>query len=156
SGPTSIAFDSHDNLFIADRDNFCVRRISADGIINTVAGTGQKGFSGEGGKATAAAIRPLAVATDKKGNFYISDLSARILKVDSNGILTTIAGMGVSGFNSDNLPGPETRITPPTALAADDKGNLYFADFGNYRVRKIDAGGMVTTVGGSGIEGYII
>lgn len=154
SNPLSIAFDSKNNLYIADNGNLVIRRVSPDGIINTVAGNGGSGFSGEGGKATAASINPLAVAVDNKGNLFISDASSRILKVDSNGTLTTIVGNGTSGFGSDNVPGTQAEITTVPALAADRNGNLFFADSGNERVRKLDANGMVTTVAGAGNEGF--
>jgi sugar lactone lactonase YvrE len=155
SGPVNIAMDSKDNLFIADRDNFVVRRVSPDGIINTVAGNGQRGFGGEGGTATAATLEPAAVATDARGNLYIADYTNRIVKVDSNGILTIIAGTGKSGSAPNNSAAVAGPVGLVISMATDAHGNLYFADYANFFVRKIDANGIVTTVAGMGGQGYI-
>ena len=155
SGPLNIAIDSKNNLFVVDRDNLVVRRISPDGVINTVAGNGQLGFGGEGGNATAAPLQPVAVAADTLGNLYISDFSYRIVKVDSHGILTRIAGTGKSGSSPDNTPAAQAEIGLVTSMVLDAHGNLYFADATNFFVRKIDANGMLTTVAGSGSQGYI-
>src|SRR5258706_7741834 len=95
SSPTSISFDGNGNLYVVDRDNFRVRRISSDGIINTVAGNGTPGYSGDKGPATSAQIFPYAVATDSKGNLYIADgLNYVIRKVDVAGGYKYNAGLG--------------------------------------------------------------
>jgi uncharacterized protein (TIGR03437 family) len=155
SGPFNIAVDSKNNVFIVDRDNFVVRRVSPDGTINTVAGSGQRGFGGEGEVATAAMLQPLAVTTDTRGNLYISDFSNRVVRVDSNGILTRIAGNGKSGSSPDNTPAVQAEIGLVVAMTTDNQGNLYLADASNYFVRKIDTNGILSTVAGAGSLGLV-
>jgi uncharacterized protein (TIGR03437 family) len=156
SGPTGVAVDGSGNVYIADRDNFRVRRISINGTINTVAGNGTAGFSGDNGPAVSAQVTPLAVAVDNKGNLLIADgTNYRIRKVDSNGTITTIAGTGTSGYSGDNGPATSALIGLVTGLAVDSAGNLYLADLTRERVRKIDTAGMITTVAGTGDYGYI-
>ncbi len=154
AGPTGIALDSNGALYIADRSNHVVRRISADGIINTVAGTGSKGFSGDNGPATSARIDPASLAVDNKGNLFIGDgTNYRIRKVDSNGIITTIAGTGIEGFAGDNGPALGAFLDFVVGIAVDAAGNVFFAQFA--RVRKIDTSGNINTVAGSGLSGFI-
>ena len=156
SAPSSLAFDSAGNLYVADTGNYRVRRISTDGTINTIAGNGGGGFAGDGGPATQAQLQPLAVAVDNKGILYISDMANyRIRKVDTQGVITTIAGSSTPGYAGDNGPAVSSQIFPVVALAADALGDLYLADFYNFRVREITAAGTMMTVAGSGIVGYI-
>ena len=156
SGPTGVAVDANGNVYVADRDNYRIRRISLDGTINTVAGNGTAGFSGDNGPALLAQIRPLAIAVDNKGNLYIGDgRNYRIRKVDSNGTITTIGGDGGSGFAGDNGPAKDAAIGLVTGVAVDPAGNIYLADFLNARVRRINPAGMITTIAGSGDFGYI-
>jgi sugar lactone lactonase YvrE len=156
SSPTSLAFDGNGNLYIADRDNFRVRRISSDGIINTVAGIGTPGLSGDNGPAVSAQVYPFAVATDSKGNLYIADLTFRIRKVDATtGIITTIAGTGMQGYSGDNGPAAMAAIDVVFDLAVGPDGSVYLADFGNLRVRKIDPSGMMKLVAGNGEFGFV-
>ena len=156
SGPTGVATDLNGNVYVADRDNFRVRRITPDGTISTVAGTGTSGFSGDNGLATSARVVPVAVTVDGKGNLYIADgPNYRIRKVDSNGTITTIAGVGASGFSGDNGPATSALIGLVTQIAVDSAGNVYLADLSGERVRKIDTTGMITTLAGHGDFGYI-
>ena len=156
NGPTGVAVDASGNLYIADRGNYRVRRISLDGTINTVAGTGISGFSGDNGPATSARVIPVAVAVDGKGILYIADgLNFRIRKVDLNGTITTVAGVGTSGFAGDNGPALSALIGLVTGMAVDSAGNIYLADLSAERVRKVDTNGMITTVAGIGDYGYI-
>jgi uncharacterized protein (TIGR03437 family) len=154
--PTSIALDAKGNMYVADQGNAVVRRIAADGTINTVAGNGISKFAGDNGPATAAQIDPVAVALDSQGNLYIADgLNYRIRKVDTNGIITTIAGTGQEGNSGDNGPALSALISFVTDLAVDNVGNIYLADLYNYEVRKIDSSGMMTAFAGGLAYGSI-
>ncbi|HYL75596.1 MAG TPA: hypothetical protein VEU96_15390, partial [Bryobacteraceae bacterium] len=155
SGPIGLAVDGSGNLYIADRDNFRVRRITLDGTINTVAGNGRSGSGGDNGPATSAPVAPLALALDGQGNLYISTFDFRIRKVDAKGIITTIAGTGTLANFGDNGPATQAAIGLVVQMAADTSGNVYLADFLNFRIRKIDSAGMMTTVAGSGTSGFI-
>jgi uncharacterized protein (TIGR03437 family) len=156
SGPTGVAVDASGNVYVADRGNFRVRRITLDGTINTIAGTGSSGYSGDNGLATSARVVPAAVTIDGKGNLYIADgPNYRIRKVDLNGTITTIAGVGTSGFSGDNGPATSALIGLVTEIAVDSAGNIYLADLTAERVRKIDTRGMISTIAGHGDFGYI-
>src|SRR5258708_31256144 len=159
SGTTGLAVDSNGNLFIADTENSRIRKVSG-GIITTVAGGGT---GGDGGLATAAQLlAPCDVKVDSAGNLYISetceslgngsggggDGMGRIRRVDaSTGIITTIAGGVTGGFAGDGGPATSALLDTPGGLAIDRSGNIYVADYGNNRVRRIDGvTGVITTV----------
>ena len=154
--PSSVAVDAAGNLFIADTFNLCVRKVNAGGTITTAAGTGGAGYSGDGGPANAARLRnPTGVAVDSSGNLFIADsLNHCVRKVDAGGTITTVAGTGVFGYSGDGGPAIAARLAYPEQLAVDNLGNLYIADQGNERIRKVDAGGTITTVAGTGVFGY--
>lgn len=157
SGPTGIAIDKQGNLYISDFRNHRIRKVTAStGIITTVAGNGQEGFSGDGGLATNAKLNdPIEVGVDGVGNVYFVDFSNyRVRKVDATtGIITTIAGTGVKGYSGDGGLATAAQIERCIGLDVDDAGNVYFADA--HRVRKIDATtGIITTIAGTGIRGY--
>ncbi len=199
--PTSLALDPAGNLYIAESSLHRIRRISRDGRIVTIAGTGQRGFSGDGGPATSAALsEPSAIAADKTGNIYVadtgnnrirrvsadgtimtiaggpaqngefsgihaitldsggnlfvSDAGTRIRRIDPRGAVSTIAGTGTSGSAGDGVPAIRAELTNVQSLAADSKGNLYLADYGSNRVRRISPDGIITTVAGTGARGF--
>ena len=135
--PAGLALDRNGSLYVADRLNHAVRKITREGLIITVAGSGLAGFSGDGGPATQARLnRPMAVAVDGEGNLYIADTeNHRVRKVSPEGIITTIAGTGLPGFEGDDGPALVARLRFPSALAVDAAGNVYVADQGNHRVR---------------------
>ena len=158
--PTGVAVDGAGNLFIADRGNHRIRKVDSAGTITTVAGSGETGafgggFSGDGGPATEALLAgPEDVAVDGAGNLFIADWSNyRIRKVDSAGTITTMAGTGESGFSGDGGPAVQAQLAIPTGVAVDGAGNLFIADTGNYRIRKVNSAGTITTVAGSGETG---
>lgn len=158
--PEGIACDTFGNLYIADHQNYRIRKVDVStGIISTIAGTGTATFTGtgDGGPATAATFyTPGDVKFDKKGNLYVSDNSAgTIRKINSSGIITAFAGIGhSSGFSGDGGPATVALFNDPTSLAIDDIGNVYVSDALNKRVRKIDTFGIITTIAGTGIALY--
>ena len=156
NGPQGIAIDTSGNLYIADISNERVRKVDTAGIITTVAGNGIPGYTGDGIPATSAEMDfPWDVATDRKGNFYISDYNnSRVRKVDTAGMITTIAGNGIHGYSGDGGPATAAEIKTQSGLFADTSGNVYFSDGFNFRVRKIDTGGVITTVAGDGNPGF--
>lgn len=198
NSPQAVAADALGDLYIADSNNNRIRSITA-GIINTFAGSGVYGFSGDGGAATSARLRhPGGVAADGVGsalNLYIADSeSNRIRKVNPSLILTTalagvefpsgvavdaagslflaetgknlirkfgldgsistVAGNGSAGFAGDGGPASFASLNGPLSVALDRAGNLYIADTGNHRVRKVEVGGRITTVAGNGVADY--
>ena len=144
------------NLYIADRNNHRIRKIDSNGIITTVAGTGKPGCCNDNGLAKEAHLHfPSDVDIDLEGNLYISDRSNnRIRKVNSEGIITTIAGSGESGYRGDFGPAEKSLLKYPFGISLDSKGNLYIADRGNNRVRKIDQRGIITTIAGDGTHSF--
>jgi sugar lactone lactonase YvrE len=155
--PAGLAIDGAGNLYIADTANSRVRRVNAQGIISTFAGSGCYGYSGDGAAATAAALSFPYAVTDFAGILYIADSGNNVVrKVDVNGIISTFAGMqGQSGANGDNGLASGAQIGVPGALAIDAAGNLYIADEINFVVRKVNASsGIITTIAGTGTSGY--
>lgn len=159
-GPADIAFDSSGNLHFGDGNNNRVRKVTtATGIITTVAGTGALGFNGDNVLATSATLGgPGSIAFDSAGDLYIADVgNSRIRKVvTATGIIYTVAGIGSNGYNGDNIAAANANIYSPIGIAFDASDNLYIADAGNYRIRKVTAAsGMITTVAGNGfVNGY--
>ncbi len=156
----AVAVDNAGNIYIADRENARIRKVTAaTGIISTLAGNGTQGFSGDGGRATAASLeRPEGVAVDRLGNVYIADdFNDRIRKVTAaTGIITTLVGTSESGFSGDGGPASMATLRSPSAVALDSEENLYIADRLNHRIRKVfSANGTITTVAGSGAPGLI-
>lgn len=154
--PGGIALDAAGNLYIADGGNNRVRKVSAAGVITTIAGKGTAGFSGDGGAATAAELkRPTHVAVDASGNVYITDAdNTRIRKVSSTGTITTYAGNGMLGFAGDGGPATDGKLYQPAAIKLDATGNLYIADGFNQRIRKVTTAGVISTIAGKGTYGF--
>lgn len=157
SFPVAVTTDLDGNLYVADTGNNRVRRIDADtGMIRTVAGSGQSGFGGDGGPATAALLNnPNGIAVDGRGRLYIADSNnQRIRAVDlSTGIIATVAGNGYSGWLGDTGRATRANLQRPTALALDAEGNLYISDTNNNRVRRLDTrAGVITRHAGSWSE----
>ena len=153
--PRAMAFDAPGNLYIADQFNERIRKVSTDGTISTIAGQ-HLGFSGDGGLAVAASLyNPYGVAADTSGNIFIADTeNNRIRKITPDGLINTVAGTGSTVFAGDGGPSTSAEIYAPFGVALDSGGNLYIADTGNYRVRKVTSDGIVTTVAGNGTQGF--
>ena len=155
--PNGAAVDDAGNLYIADTIHHRIRKVDAAGAISTVAGSGRDGYSGDGGPALQAQLAaPNGAAVDSAGNLYIADTgNHRIRKVDASGVISTVAGSGKwGGYGGDGGPALQARLFAPSGVAADGAGNLYIADSWNHRIRKVDASGNISTVAGSGREGY--
>ena len=153
--PAGLARDSQGNIYIADSANHRVRKITPDGAIATIAGTGLRGFTGEGGPAVSAQLNtPLAVAVNSFGDIFIADSgNYRIRKIYSNGAIGTYAGNGNAGFFGDGGNASQAALHLPCALAVDKFDSLYVADALDFRVRKIDIGQTITTLAGTGTQG---
>ena len=153
ASPHGSAIDRHGNIYIADLKNDRIRRVDAStGIITTVAGNGEHGYSGDGGPATEAMLAsPIAVTASPKGDLYIADhRNSRIRKVDAaTSIITTVAGTGELGFHGDGDPATQAAISLPRDVALDADGSLYIADGANNRIRKVEPHGTITTVAGT-------
>ena len=149
-------FDSSGNLFIADSGNQRIREVTPDGLVRTIAGTGVAGFTGDGGPATSAELNtPIAVTPDDEGNIFIVDQgNNRIRKIDASGTISTVAGNGTANYGGDGGPAVSAELQHPQDLVVDVNGNLYVSDSWNYRVRKITAQGIISTVAGNGQHPY--
>jgi hypothetical protein len=155
-GPRGVFVDGTDALYICDRTTIRKVQPSYGGTITTVAGTATSGYSGDGWPATAAQFNFVPdVFVDPKGNIYLPDAgNNRLRKVDPSGIIRTIAGTGIAGYNGDGIPATAAQLSAPTGVAVDDTGNIYIADKNNLRIRKIDTFGIISTVCGIGVSGF--
>ncbi|MFI8192701.1 RICIN domain-containing protein [Streptomyces sp. NPDC085946] len=156
NGPREVAVDGAGTVYIADSNNHRIRKVTADGTISTVAGTGAAGFRGDGGPATAAQLNlPLSVAVDRTGDLYIVDYrNQRVRKISTDGTISTVAGTGTAGYRGDGGPAVSAQLNNLHGVAVDGAGDLYIADYGNHRVRKVTADGTISTVAGTGVAGY--
>lgn len=159
SFPSGLVFDNHGNLFIADTGNSCVREVSPAGAITTYAGNFSQGYSGDGGLATQAQLsNPYGIGFDTAGNLYIADggdinaANNSVRRVDAvTHIITTVAGNGTAGFSGDNGPATSATLNLPSNVKVDAQGNLFIADYLNFRIRRVDhATGVITTFAGNG------
>src|ERR1017187_2259079 len=153
--PQAVAVDSSGNLYIADTVNNVVRKVTAGGVISTIAGNGTAGSAGDGSAAIGAQLNhPQGIAVDANGGVYISDTqNARVRKI-TNGTINTVAGSGTAGLGGDGGAATSAQLNIPAGLAVDGAGNLYIADFSNNRIRKVTSGGTITTLAGNGLAGY--
>jgi sugar lactone lactonase YvrE len=151
--PLELVTDSHNNLYIADRYNNCIRMVNTNGIITTIAGNGMAGFNGDGGQATAAELDEVAgVGLDAIGNIYICEHgNNRLRKVNTSGIISTFAGTGAAGFSGDGGPATAADLNVPNQMTVDANGNVYFSDASNERVRMVNTLGIISTVAGNGV-----
>jgi DNA-binding CsgD family transcriptional regulator/sugar lactone lactonase YvrE len=154
--PTGLAVGFGDSLFIADTGNNVIRQLASDGVIRTVAGTGEAGYRGDAGSALDAVLSaPAGLAFDGEGNLYIADaLNQRVRRMDVNKQIQTVAGTGVPGYLGDGRPGIYAELNLPTnplagigqGLAVDSRGDVFIADALNHRVRRLDVKGTIGTI----------
>jgi hypothetical protein len=154
--PTGVAVDGSGNLFIADRYDNRIRKVSPSGIITTVAGNAIYGYSGDGGAATNAGLHyPTGVTVDGSGNLFIADsYNSRIRKVSPSGIISTVAGNGTYGYSGDGGAATNAALTYPSGVSVDGSDNLFIAESDISRIRKVSSSGVITTVAGNGTDGY--
>lgn len=154
--PSGIASDAAGNIYIGDSFNHRIRRVTPAGEISTFAGTGAATFGGDGGPATQAQLyHPEGLAFDRGGNLFVADsVNQRIRRISPSGIITTVAGNGIAGWEGDGGPATSAKLFYPTAVTVDSSGNLFVADLLNNIVRKVDAAsGVISTVAGTGTAG---
>ncbi len=164
NSPSGLALDGSGNLYIADYGNHVIRMVDSTGHISTIAGNHDlgAGYSGDGGAATSAQLnQPVGLAFDRTGNLYIADSGNQVVrKVDSSHNITTVAGQCAAlpclgGFAGDNGLATSAILNSPMGIAVDGAGNLYIADYGNHRIRKVDAtSGNINTIAGDGTPSY--
>jgi RHS repeat-associated protein len=155
--PTDVTVDALGNLYFVDQSNHRIRKVDTVGVITTVAGNGSFGYSGDGGPAIQArlSITIGGLAVDSFGNLFFGDSgNRRVRKVNTSGIISTVAGNGSSGYSGDGGPALKAQLMSASDVLLDSAGNLYIADYGNRRVRKVDTSGVITTVAGNGSLGY--
>jgi uncharacterized protein (TIGR03437 family) len=141
NAPQAVAATASGDVYIADTQNGRIRRVSG-GSVSTFGGTDQF-------------FTPTGVAVDGSGNVYVADLNRNIVRrIAANGTVTTVAGSGVQGFGGDNGPAAGAMLNSPRAVAVDGAGNLYIADTGNNRIRRVNTSGQISTVAGTGVPGY--
>ncbi len=156
SGLTTGAFDSYGNFYFAQRGEHKIRKVSTSGIINTIAGIGSAGFSGDGGSATLAQLNnPLQVAIDGNDNLYVADLNnSRVRKIDlSTNIISTIAGNGINGHAGNGGLAIDASLDGPTGVCIDPSGNVYISEISSHTIRKVNLTGIISTYGGTAYVG---
>ena len=151
-----VASDPEGNIYISDRSQNRIRKVSPDGIITTIAGNGVAGYGGDGGPALEASLNFPAGLAFHNGSLYVADRNNhRVRRVHSDGIITTVVGVGEPDCCGDGGPAVKANIKSPFRMMFDQKGNLYFSDRDNNRIRKIDKEGIITTVAGHSNIGWM-
>ena len=153
-----LAADNAGNIYVSDHNNQRIFRFNAitGGMVTTVAGTGTAGYSGDGLSATSAMLNyPTGITIDILGNIYFSDNNNyRIRKVNSSGVISTVAGSGSGGYSGDNIPATTAKLWFAADIEVDGVGNLYIPDINNFRIRRVSPSGVITTYAGDGTMGY--
>jgi trimeric autotransporter adhesin len=155
--PGGVAVDNKGNIYIAEYGSSVVRKVNASGIISTIAGiAGNAGYNGDGIPATSAEVNnAIGVAADTLGNVYIGDnYNNRVRMINTSGIITTVAGNGMGSYSGDGGPATAAEVYWPDHMFIDKNQNLYFGDWSNDRVRKINTSGIISTIVGNGVSGY--
>jgi trimeric autotransporter adhesin len=158
SNTHGVALDATGNLYIADTDNFVIRRVvAAGGSISTIAGNRTIGYSGNGGPATSATLAyPNGVAVDAAGNLYIADTNNHVIRrvAAAGGAISTFAGNHNAGYSGDGGAATSAALNFPAGLAIDAAGNLYIADTSNHVIRRVAVSGTISTIAGNHSAGY--
>ena len=156
--PSDLVVDATGNVYVVDSSNYRIRLIDTSGMVRTVAGVGglEFGYAGDNGPATAALLlRPSGMDVDDQGNMYIADQFNNVIrKVDTDGIITTFAGIRTGGFSGDGGLATAAQLSFPEDVMVDDKGNVFISDYSNHRIRRVDKDGVFDTVAGVGKPGY--
>lgn len=155
SEPYGVKPDASGGFYISDATANVVRYVDAGAIIHTVAGNGERGYGGDGGPATQAQLDgPTRLQTDVDGDLYFCDTDNHVVRRLRDGVITTVAGTGQPGYSGDGGPAEQAQLNAPYDLRFSPAGDLYVADTGNNVIRRVDANGVVTTVVGSGAQGF--
>jgi serine/threonine-protein kinase len=150
--PSQTAVDPDGDIYFDDLNRY--RRIDGGGIIHAFAGTGVPGYSGDGGPALEATFGEVIGVTVDAGVVYLADTgNQRIRRIDQDGVIRTVVGSGARGYAGDGGPALEAALNDPVIMVVHD-GTVYFSDHHNHVVRRVDPGGLITTVAGTGIKGY--
>ena len=155
--PAAIVVAANGDMYIADTGNDAVRKVTAaTGITTTYAGTGTTGYTGDGGAATSARLSgPQGLVLAANGDLYIADTGNNVIRkvTAATGVITTFAGTGTAGFLGDGGVATSARLNAPESVSISASGELYIADAGNNRIRRVSTGGTITTVAGTGTAG---
>jgi hypothetical protein len=159
SSPRGVAIASNGDMYIGDRSNNKIRKVTAStGVITTYAGTGTAGYLGDGGAATSARLRsPEGVSLASNGDLYVADTANDVIRLitASTGIISTFAGTGTAGSSGDGGPATSATLNGPQAVDLSATGDLYIADAGNHKIRRVQSGsGTITTIAGTGTAGF--
>ena len=154
--PSGIAYDTTGNLYFADANRHQVFEATIGGQLLVFAGTGTQGYAGDNSPATSAQLNtPQALAIASNGTLYIADTGNNVIRaIDTIGNITTVAGTGKPGYAGDNGPATAAQLDAPNAIAVDSTGDLLISDSANHRIRRVDTTGTITTVAGTGIQGF--
>ncbi len=154
--PQGICLGQSGNLYIVDTANHRVLLVPPEGVVSTAAGNGAAGSGGDGGPASLAQLnQPTACAVDTAGELYIADTyNHRIRKVDASGVIFTVAGTGIAGYEGDEGPAVSARLNTPRGVTVDDNGNIYISDTGNNAIRQVTPDGAIHTIAGTGAAGF--
>jgi hypothetical protein len=158
SGPSSLVFDKNGNFYFTEEGNATIRKVTPSGLISRFAGNGTSGYSGDGGPAINAEIDGGGgLAVDKWNNIYLADGSNHcIRKITTDGVIHTIAGTGIAGYNGDGISALSAQLNQPQGVGVDDTGNVYICDRVNFRLRKVDTFGNISTIAGTGVMGFAV
>ena len=157
--PVSVVLDTVGNLYVVDGGNHrMIHKINISGIITLFAGTTYGGLISDGVPATAEELNPTDIAIDNIGNIYLTDkystTHGRVRKINTSGIITTVAGSATTTLVGDGGPATNANLDDPEGIAVDWYGNIYITDLSGHRIRKVDATGIISTIAGTGSPAY--